>query len=54
MGLPGVVEQLASLVARLAGLVAVAAMWGRNHGGELCNTTFFCLLPKCSHHPRRN
>jgi len=55
MGLPGVVAQLASLVARLAGLVAeVAVLWVRNHGGELCNTTTSCLLPKCSHHPRRN
>jgi len=48
MGLPGVAAQLASLVAQMA------VLWVRNHGGELCNTTTSCLLPKCSHHPRRN
>merc|ERR1712209_39767 len=46
MGLPGVVAQLASLVAQMV------VLWVRNHGGELCNTTTSCLLPKCSHHPR--
>jgi len=55
MGLPGVVAQLASLVARLAGLVAeVVVQWERTHDDGPCNTKPSYQLPRCLLHPRRN